>query len=377
MEEFGNGTDNCSEPGLSNRSCFAFSKDHFKSVIWTKTGVSILAATACCLAVLLIIFFKAHRRFVHRLTLYLAIVAFIYSVIFALQILPVKDHCGYVVVRQEGLCTALGFLVEYSAWVMLLFMCWITLHIFMLAVLKRNYKSKKYEAGGVIACHVGPLLFSVIPFINFKNGTMYGLAGAWCWIRVTSEDCHPYPEGTTEQFVLWYGPLIFLVALSFVGMLVMIVVLYRGTREGPGVFSASYQLQKQYKEAIKEAKPLLFYPIAFNVICCLAFANRVYYAATRKTYFTLWVAHAVADPCLPLFIPVAFLLHPYTLRKLNCGQFRKAAKKWQWPPSQRSRTHFIVSKEDSCDTSDEQRNIIVGGAEGTTSGYQSFLDINT
>ena len=247
-------------PQILPRSCppdkiwvcsFIACKHHFKSVIWTKTGVSIIAATACCLAVLLIIFFKAHRRFVHRLTLYLAIVGFIYSIIFALQILPVEDHCGYVVVRQEGLCTALGFLVEYSAWVMLLFMCWITLHIFMLAVLKRNYKSKKYEAGGVIACHMVPLLFGAIPFSNFKNGTMYGLAGAWCWIRVTSEDCQPYPEGTTEQFVLWYGPLIFLVALSFVGMLVMIVVLYRGTREGPGVFSAaSYQLQKQYKEAI-------------------------------------------------------------------------------------------------------------------------------
>lgn len=370
MEGFGNATGNCSEPALANRSCFAFSKHHFQSVIWTKTGVSILAAVACCLAVMLIVFLKAHRRFVHRLTLYLAIVAFTYSIVFALQILPVEEHCGYVVVRQERLCTALGFLVEYSAWVMLLFMCWITLHIFTLAVLKRNCKSKTYEAGGVIVCHVAPLLFSVIPFINFKHGTMYGLAGAWCWIRVTSEECQPYPEGTIEQFVLWYGPLIVLVGLSFVGMLVMVLVLYKGSREGPGMFSTSYQLQSQYKEAMKEAKPLLFYPIAFNVICCLAFANRVYYAATKNAYFSLWMAHAVADPCLPLFIPVAFLLHPYTLRKLNCRHFRRAAKEWRWPHSERSHTHFIVSKEDSDDTS----NLIIGGAEGTTSGYQSFLD---
>jgi len=64
-------------------------------------------------------FFKAYKRFVHQLTLYLAIAALIYSIIFALQILPVEARCGVVMVRSEQLCTALGFLVEYAAWVML------------------------------------------------------------------------------------------------------------------------------------------------------------------------------------------------------------------------------------------------------------------
>lgn len=371
-----NGT-SCSD--FSNRTCFRFSRSDFEAVIGTKTGVSGLAGIACCVAIFLIIFLKAHKHFVHRLTLYLAIAALIYSIIFALQILPVEDKCGYVVVRNECLCTALAFLVEYAAWVMLFFMCWITLHLFILAVFKRNYKSRKYEVTGVIASHTAPLLFSIIPFINFKNGTMYGLAGAWCWIRVTDENCHPYEEGTIEQFTLWYGPLIFLVATSFLAMLIMIIILYRGTRGGPNTLTASYQLQNQYREALKEAMPLLFYPIFFNIICCLAFANRVYYATTKKASFPLWVAHAIADPCLPLFIPVAFLFHPYTLKRLRCGQLRKAADKWWKERSQHSHTHFVVSREDTCSSEEEEeeQQLIIKGSEEPTSGYQSFMDIQT
>ena len=213
---------NCSQLNLTNKTCFSFSKRDFEAVIGTKTGVAGLAAIACCVVVLLIVFFKAYKRFVHRLTLYLAIAALIYSIIFALQILPVEARCGIVMVRSEQLCTALGFLVEYAV---LLFMTWITFHLFVLAVFR------KYEVGGVIVCHVSPILFSVVPFINFGHGTMYGLAGAWCLIRVTGEGCQPYEEGLIEQFTLWYGPLMLVVLLNFLAMVIMIIVLYRGTRE--------------------------------------------------------------------------------------------------------------------------------------------------
>ena len=360
---------NCSQLNLTNKTCFSFSKTNFEAVIGTKTGVASLAAIACCAAVLLIVFFKAYKRFVHRLTLYLTIAALTYSIISALHMLPVKVRCGVVVVRSEQLCTALGFLVEYASWVMLLLMSWITIHLFVLAVFQRSYKSCKYEVGGIIICHVSPLLFNVVPFINFGNGTMYGLAGAWCWIRVTGESCQPYKEGLIEQFTLWYGPLMLIVLLA---MVVMVIILYRGTRETSDLLASTYQLQGQYKEALKEAMPLLFYPIFFNILCCLAIANRVYYAATNKANFPLWVAHAVAGPCLPLFIPVAFLLHPYTLQRMRCSQLRKAAKKWQRRDSLRSKTHFVVSKED-VGTSGVKENLIVGQSKETTSQYQSFF----
>ena len=356
---------NCSQLVFENMSCFKFNKHEFESIRWTKIGVSTLAGVISCLAVLLIIFLKAYKKFVHRLALYLCIAAFFNSIGFWLQILPVKDKCDYVVVTSEDVCKAAGITATYTFWVILLLTCWITLHLFVIAVFKRNYyRSGKYEIGAVILCYTIPVLISIVPFIPFKGSTMYGLAGAWCWIKLTDLHCREYVEGLVEQFALWYGPFMLFVLLNFLAMVVVMIVLCKGKHE------AHNQLQNQYKRAIKEALPLLFYPIVFNAIYSLAFVNRVYYATTRKAITPLWIAHAVADPCVPLLVPLAFLLHPYTLKKLNCVGLRKAANQWRYH-SQRDSTHFVVSKEDS---SEEQRLII--GGERITSEYESFLHVN-
>jgi len=72
---------------------------------------------------------------------------------------------------------------------------------------------------------------------------MYGLAGAWCWITVTGESCQPYKEGLIEQFTLWYGPLMLIVLLNFLAMVVMIIILYRGTRETSEILASTYQFK--------------------------------------------------------------------------------------------------------------------------------------
>ena len=365
---------NCSRLNLTNKTCFNFSSQDFEAVFGTKVGLASLAGLACCVAILLIIFYKAHKRFVHRLTLYLAIAAFVFSITLILQVLPVKARCHIVMVTNEQLCLAAGFLCLFAEWYMLLFMTWITLHLFVLAVFRRNYKSRKYEVGGVVICHVFPLLICIVPLINFKHGTMYGLAGAWCWVRVTGESCQPYEEGLIEQFTLWYGPLLLAVLFNFLVIAITVIALYLGTRETSTLLSTTYQLQNQYREALKEAMPLLFYPIFYNIICFLAFANRVYYAATNKVSFPLWIIHAVVDPCLPLFIPVGFLLHPYTLKKLKCSQIRNAARKWRTEDTnmhgQTSSTYFVVSKEDVC-TNEENKKLIV--TQDETPGYHSIF----
>ena len=360
---------NCSQLNFTNKKCFSFSSRDFEAIFVTKVGVAGLGIFAGCVAIFLILFPRLTRGLytVHRLTVYLATAALIYSVAFILDVIPVESECGFVVVRNKQLCMAAGFLVMYGGWVMLFFICWITLHLFILAVFKRNYNSCKYEVGGLIVCHACPLLLCVVPFINFKHGVMYGLAGAWCWVKVTGNSCQPYREGVIEQFTLWYGPLIFIVLLIFLLIVIMIIALYRGTRERAEALATTYQLQSQYRKALKEAMPLLFYPIIYNILCCLAFANRVYYAAIHKASFPLWIIHAVANPCLPLFIPVAFLLHPYTLKKL-----KTTATKLLTKDSLASNTFFAVSEEDVCKDGEDSK-LIVRQNEVTSSGYQSIL----
>ena len=330
--------------------------------------VLILAAVACSLAIGMIVFFKAYKKFVHRLALYLAIAASFNCFSFILNSMPVENRCGYMLVKNEGFCIATGFLDQCTTCLILFLVCWITLQLFMLGVLKRKYDSLKYEVTGLIITLVASLVFSIIPFIDFGNGTMYGLAGAWCWIRTTGENCSEFTEGVVEQFVLWYGMVILFVTLNFLAMLAVIFVLYRGTQQAQG------SLRQTYKDALKEAKPLLLYPIIFIVIYSLAFVNRVYYAVTKQTDVALWAIHAIAESSLPLFIPLAFLLHPYTLKRLNRFQFRKALNEWKHQ-SEYTQTHFIVSIEGINEEEEEERLVIRGNVAKGTAEYETFLEI--
>ena len=70
-----------------------------------------------------------------------------------------------------------GFLDVYSSCVILLLICWLTIHMFVLAVFKCNHKSRKLEVGGVIISLIIPIAISTIPFNDLENGIMYGLAG--------------------------------------------------------------------------------------------------------------------------------------------------------------------------------------------------------
>ena len=105
---------NCSQVNLTNKTCFSFSSKDFEAIFGAKVGVAGVAVFACCVAIFLIFISKAYKRFVLRLTLYLAIAALIYSVVFILQIMPVEARCGFVVVRDEQFCIAAGFLPNHG-----------------------------------------------------------------------------------------------------------------------------------------------------------------------------------------------------------------------------------------------------------------------
>ena len=249
---------NCSELEFTNQSCFNFNNKQFESVFWVKTVLETAAGVVCFTVILLIWFLKAYKRSVHRFALYLTIAALLNSVALILESLPVKNTCDHVIVTNEKLCIAAGFLDEYSSCVILLLICWLTIHMFVLAVFKCNHKSRKLEVGGVIISLTIPIAISTIPFNDFENGIMYGLSGELCWIKTTDDKCNKIEEGVIEQFTLWYGPALFLATVNFLAILVVVIVLYKGTKQE--------ELQNQYKKALKETLPLLIYPIIFLIL---------------------------------------------------------------------------------------------------------------
>ena len=353
-----------------NKTCFKFSEHNYNTVLWGNNSVAILAVVACCITIVIIGFQKAYKVFVHRLALYLTIPSLVLSCLFLIRVVATEQKCGYLVVKDNNysLCAAMGFLVEYLQLVLIAFLFWVTFHIFTLAVFKRHfYKSWKNEVACVVIAIVVPFPISIVPFIPFTgNGIMYGLAVPWCWIKAADENCNTLSEGFGEQLALFYAPLALLILFNFMVMVAAIFTLCRGTKE-----NTDLQLQSQHKKALKETWPLLLYPIFFNIIFALTIGPRVYYNITQNDTLALWVIHTAALPCLFLFIPLAFILHPNTLKKLKCHQLKVAANQWRHH-SLRSHTHFIVSNENS--DSDDDPLILKGNLQ-EPGAYDTFLDL--
>ena len=300
----------------SNASCYEFNEEQIDAVIIALVTISVLAVIMCFLAILVIGTLKLYRLFLYRLILYLMIAGFFHAISIGLQVLPVHHEGRTVAVRsgQDGWCKSIGFIAHIMEWTFMLLFTWITAYLFILAVFKYKANKKKHEIAGIIFAVVFPLTFNWIPFLQ----DMYGLAGLWCWIRTTNADCtHDYALGITYQFTLFYGPLVALILFSFVAFVVIIVRLFK-EKLNRTTGTALYQ------HALKEALPLLIYPLVFDIICSLMILNRVYYSITvahgGKPFYPLWFVQGVAMPLRELFPPVAFLLHPNTLRKIFCSR---------------------------------------------------------
>ena len=263
---------NCSHINFSEKNCFEFGEHGFILVSWLQTGLSIVAAVMCILAIALIILLKAYKQFVHRLVLYLCLAALFYAIMTAIQLEPVMQMCGHVVVINPTSCIVTATLNQYSNWTTLILTIWIGLHIFILAVFNKDYKnSRRYEACIVLTAVIVPIPVCSIPLFHIHKVETYGLAGAWCWIRSTDEECHEIKAGVIEQFALWYAPVMLFALVFFLIIITVIIVLSIKKKA-----ASELHVKDQFSRSLKEMRPLLFYPIIFSAVYGLAFINRVY-----------------------------------------------------------------------------------------------------
>ena len=173
---------------------------------------------SCSMALFLLIFFKMYKTFSERLVLYLLLSGLFVASVTALMITGIPFDFS----QHHSLCQAIAFFWQYSIWILLLLTTFIVFH---LAALVFFFKTlKKLEVSLVIFSLLFPLLFSWVPFLH----DTYGLAGAWCWIRVYGyADCQFYREGLIEQYALWYGPLFLLLIVNAILTIAVLVVLCR------------------------------------------------------------------------------------------------------------------------------------------------------
>ena len=343
-----------------NGSCFNFTRSQIEIAIITRPTIATAGALACLIAVTVIVASKAYYKFNHRLVLYLMIATIGKAFCLSLGLIPISHDNNSVTVREgwEEFCIAAGFLAEASAWLEHLVIGWIAFYFIVLVTCKHYTLHRAHELLGIVVCILLPVIFSSIPFIH----NMYGLAGLWCWIKLTGDDCNSkYNFGVGYQFGLFYGPFVILIFFSLFSILVVLISLCKSAiRSKLGLFQSM-----AHQQALKEAMPLLIYPIIYTVIFGLQTANRVYYAIVvsegKPPYFPLWLTQIVVDPGRTLYPPLAFLLHPNTLKNVICRQKKG---------SDTTDTYFVVSKE--CPFSEEDSLVIRGNVNTNYGCSQDF-----
>ena len=282
----------------TNSSCDDFSKVPLITIVLTNG----IACFVCLMAAILVFIMKLYNKPIYRLALYQVLAGFSLAAAYVGQIFLVEHNKieGEVQDSYENLCVAFAFLVSYTQWVKLSVTVWLTVHIFCFAVFLKNLK--KFEPLYVVTSLLVPAVIAAVPLAT----KAYGLAGSWCWIADRKNNCAATPlvEGTTEQFALWYGPSMVLLALSATAMITMVtVVVWRICMHSTTMFARDNNWK-----ALKQLLPLAIYPMLFLFFLTTPFIYRLY-GIWHHVPQEFSISSAVSVACLNLSTGLVFIIH--------------------------------------------------------------------
>ena len=304
----------------SNESCAnsSFSGEQSDQILITSSSTGMVSMVSCLTAVLMVVLLRLYKKFVYRLALYQVLASLFFSFTISLELMALHydSKSGY----SRRACTAVGFLTQYSSWVKLMFMAFLTFHLFCLVVLFKNFQ--KLEVFYILASVLSPLLHAWIPFIKQS----YGMSHAWCGIRVWNNDCakEKYTMGLIERFALWYVPFVVIALINALAIVVMVIVLVqraffekRSAKAGIENEPLLARKKDQRKEVVRQLMPLLAYPLLFLVIIVFVSVTRVYGALVNTTSFPLEMIHAVLGLSYAYFAGLALILHICLMRECS------------------------------------------------------------
>ena len=156
-----------------------------------------------------------------------------------------------------------------------------------------------------------PLPFACVPFVT----NSYGLAGAWCWIRATDNDCNTLVVGIAEQFALNYIPLFIITVSTIPAIVVIVCILCKRARAYNREHRNPLLPKQNHRAALKEVLPLIAYPIIFHALSFVAIANRTERAITGQSPFGLVYVQSMIEPMWGLLASITMLIHLCVLGK--------------------------------------------------------------
>lgn len=195
---------------------------------------------------------------------------------------------------HRPLCETVGFLTQFTSWILLLVSLWLSLVVALRHWCPNDRVILTARRDAVVWGVVTSLSFllSAVPLVT--RG--YGMNRAWCWIQRTH---------LVEQWVLWYG---WLAVVVVTNLLVLVTALSCSERRLGMYYESSRGINNTRRLVTQEAGKRIKILTACIAIYLLAIAVSVALNHVRQINekFGFLVASAIFEPLGVVAVPVIF-----------------------------------------------------------------------
>ena len=306
------------ESNASSVDCFTVGDAKTTIAVFSVFGT--IATLFYVAAILLIIKSRAHRQFVHRLSLYLAFGGLLRAATLWLTVAPVNIKLpdnDSVSLRDgwDGLCVFSAVLTQYSVFFQTLIVVWICMYVFVAVVFQKQLQRLRHEIAGIITVLLVPLMFTWEPFIS----NSYGLSGTRCWIKDST--CNSYDRRSLiYRLVVHIVPHLLLTLFGLALLLAAVLSLAR-----KACARTPKLLGHQYWLAMKGILPLMLYPLFYSLIYLMSVISLIWGTHSHFLNVTGTEAFvAMIQMCSGLLL-LSLLLGP-RVRENICRRERSGAK---------------------------------------------------
>ena len=299
----------------SSNCSLPFDLKTYKTIAAVRAGSGFLTLTFAVFALFTVVLFKKYCTFWQRLILYSNIATALYG----LSVVVLRVDYFQTNTSTEGFCVFAGFFHQYSTWT--LFMSILCYHLSLCTKVVFQKDLSRLEMPYFILIFLLHLTFNWIPFL----GPTYGLAGAWCWIRETNDNCSISVFGIALRYAIWYVPFHSVMFTVLIGYVVSWITARRRRKLWEGIYDAD--LIERKRELQTDLTFLLGVPLVLILINVPSDVNAIHdYIYPRNPLLTFWILHAFFSPMPFGILALLFTLDRDTRQKLNVRHMRKAIR---------------------------------------------------